>query len=141
VKAIHRKLTTVLVSIANSLNQVKEWRDHFATGEISCQDEFRPGRLPHVLGKALSDFLEEFPFASVEDIAQHFGQSKHIIKEILQQELWLRRFSRRCVPHSVLEAEEADRIAMINDPLSVLHRQANYWFSRIAIDDEFWFLY
>jgi transposase len=94
-KTIHRELTTVLGSTAYSLSQVKEWRARFATGKLSCQDEFRPGRPPHVLGKALSDFLEEFPFATAGVIAQNFGQSKHTIKEILQQELGLWRFSRK----------------------------------------------
>jgi hypothetical protein len=37
-----------------------------------------------VLGKTLSDFLEEFPFATAEVIAQDFSKSRNIIKNILQ---------------------------------------------------------
>jgi hypothetical protein len=88
-KAIHRELTTVLASTAYSLSQVNEWRARFATGDLSCQDQFRTGGPPHVLGKALSDFLEEFPFASPAIIAEQFNQSKSTIKENLQQELGL----------------------------------------------------
>jgi transposase len=88
-KAIHKKLTAVLSSTAYSLSQVKEWRARFATGDLLCQDQFRTGRPPHVLGKALSDFLEEFPFACIAIIAEQFNQSKSTIKEILQQELGL----------------------------------------------------
>jgi hypothetical protein len=51
-------------------SQVKEWRARFATGDLSCQDQFRTGRPPHVLGKALCDSLEEFPFASAAIIAE-----------------------------------------------------------------------
>jgi hypothetical protein len=69
-KAIHRELTAVLASTAYSLSQGKEWRARFAIGDLSCQDQFRTGRPPHVLGKALSDFLEEFPFASAAFIAE-----------------------------------------------------------------------
>jgi hypothetical protein len=47
------------------------------------------------LGKALSDFLEEFPFDNAAIIAEQFNQSKSTIKEILQRELGLQRFSRR----------------------------------------------
>jgi hypothetical protein len=75
-KAIHRELIAVLASTAYSPSQVKEWRARFAIGDLSCQDQFRTGRSPHVLGKDLSDFLEEFPFASAAIIAEHFNQSK-----------------------------------------------------------------
>jgi transposase len=92
-KTIHRELTGVLGATAFSLSQVKEWRSSFAAGDLSGQDQIRRGRPRHVLGKPLSDFLEEFPFASAEIIAQHFNQSTHTINEILQQGLGLRRFS------------------------------------------------
>jgi hypothetical protein len=88
-KTIHRELTAVPVSTAYILSQVREWRARFATGGLSCQDEFRDGPAPHVLGKALTAFLEKFPFASVAIIAEHFNQSKSTVKEILQPELGL----------------------------------------------------
>jgi hypothetical protein len=93
------------------------------------------------LGKALSDFFEEFPFATAEIIAQHFNQSKPIIKEILQQELELQRFSRRWVPYSLSNIQKVDWTAMATDLLSVLYRQADYSFSPIVTGDESWFLY
>jgi hypothetical protein len=65
------------------LTQVKEWCDSFKAGDLSCEDKFRPDCPPHVLRKALSDFLEEFPFVTAELIAQHFNQSKSTIREIL----------------------------------------------------------
>jgi transposase len=86
-KTIHKELTSVFGSTACSLSQVKEWRLRFATGELSCQDEFKPGRPPYILGKGLSNFLEEFPFEHAGFIAQQFNQSKSTIKAILQQEL------------------------------------------------------
>jgi hypothetical protein len=93
------------------------------------------------LGKALSDFLEEFPFTTAGFIVQHFGKSKHTIKEILQWELGPWRFFRMLVPHSLSKAQKADRTAMANDLLSVLHSQVDYSFSRIVTEDEFWFLF
>jgi hypothetical protein len=45
------------------------------------------------------------------------------------------------VPHSLSEAQKADRTAMANNLLSGLHSQMNYSFSRIVIENEFWFLY
>jgi transposase len=128
VKAIHRKLTAVLASTAYSLSQVKEWRARFATGDISCQDQFRTGRPPHVLAKDLSDFLEEFPFTSAAVIAEQFNQSKSTIKEILQREFGLRRFSGRWVPRSLSATQKADRKKMSIDLLSILPRQPDFLF-------------
>jgi hypothetical protein len=89
-KIIHNNLAAVFGPTVCSLSQVKEWRSSFANGDLSCQDHIRPGRHPRVLGKALSDFLEEFPFTSAGIIAQNFGQSKPIIKQILKHDLGLR---------------------------------------------------
>jgi hypothetical protein len=86
-ETIHRELTIVLGSAAYSLTRIKEWRARFKAGNHSCEDQFRPSRLPHVLGKALSDFLEEFPLATAGIIAQHFNQSMPTINEILRGSL------------------------------------------------------
>jgi hypothetical protein len=110
-------------------------------GGLSCEYQSRPGYPLHVLGKALPDFLEEFTFATAGVIAQHLDRSKHTIKEILQRELGLWRFSRRYVLYSHLEAQKADRPAMADDLLSVLYHQVDYSFSRILTDNELWFLY
>jgi hypothetical protein len=134
-------LTAVVGSTTYSLTQIKEWRACFKAGDLSCEDKVRYGLFPHVLGKALSDFLEEFPFATTGVIAQHFNQSKPTIKEILQQELELQRFSRRWVSHLLSHAQKVDRTAMATDLLTILYRQADYSFSRIVTEDESWFLY
>jgi transposase len=139
-KAIHSEFTAVLGPTAYSLHQVKEWRRRFAKGDLSCQDQIRPGRPSHVLGKALSDFLEEFPFASASIIAQNFGQSKSTIKQILKRELGLRRFSREWVLHSLSESQKADRKTVAIDMLSLLRQQMPLSFSWIVTGDQAWFL-
>jgi hypothetical protein len=90
---IPKKLTVVLSSTVYSLTQINEWSARIKASNFSCEDKFRPGHLPHVLGKALSDFLDEFPSATAGVIAQHFSLSKPTIKEIFQQEFGLQRFS------------------------------------------------
>jgi hypothetical protein len=89
-KPIHRELTAVLAYITYLLTEIKELRAHFELSNLSCEDQYRHGRPLHVFGKILSDLLEEFPFATARIIAQHFFQSKHVIKEILQRELGYR---------------------------------------------------
>jgi hypothetical protein len=65
------------------LSQIKESRVRLKADDLLCEDKCRSGRPSRILSKALSDFLEEFPFATAGIIAQHFGQSKQTIKEIL----------------------------------------------------------
>jgi hypothetical protein len=127
-KAIQRELTAVLDSMAYSLVQIKAWRVRFKSGNLPCEAKFRPGRPPHVVGKACSDFLEEFPFATRGIIAQYFNQSKSTIKEILQRELGLQRFSGRSIPRALPYAQKVDRTAMLTDLLSILYRQVDYSF-------------
>jgi hypothetical protein len=96
-----------------------------------------PGWSPlHVLGKPLSDFLEEFLFASAGLIAQPSGLSNAIIKDITQRELRLRRFSRRWLPRSLSESPKADRVAMASGLLTLLRGQARFSFPRIMRGDE-----
>jgi hypothetical protein len=140
-KEIHRKLTAILCSTTYLLTQIKGQCVRFETSDLLCEDQSRPGGPLHILGKALSDFFEEFPFTTARVIAQHFNQSKYTIKEILQRELGLRRFSRRWVSHSVSEAQKADRTAMTIDMSSVLYQQANHSFSQIVTEDESLFCY
>jgi hypothetical protein len=72
-KTIQRELTAVFASTAYLLSQIREWRARFATGDLSCQDEFRARHPPHILRKTLTAFLEEFPFASAAVIAERFN--------------------------------------------------------------------
>jgi hypothetical protein len=106
-KAIHRELTAILGPTVFSLLQVKEWRTRFAAGDLSCQDRLRAGCPIRILGKVVSDFLEEFPFRTAGFLGEHFNQSKSTIKEILQRELGFHRFSRRWVPHSLSDAQKS----------------------------------
>jgi hypothetical protein len=43
-KTIHGKLTALLGPTAYPLPQVKEWRSRFSKGDLSYQDQIRPGR-------------------------------------------------------------------------------------------------
>jgi hypothetical protein len=59
-KAIHKELTAVLGSTAYSLTEIIEWRTRFEDSEFLYRNESRAGNPPHILGKAVSDFLEGF---------------------------------------------------------------------------------
>jgi hypothetical protein len=48
-KGIHKELSALFGPTAYSLAQVREWRSRFASGDLSCQDQFKAGRPLHVL--------------------------------------------------------------------------------------------
>jgi hypothetical protein len=104
------------------------------------QDKFRTDHSLHILRKALSDFLDEFPFATAGVLAEHFNQSRPTTKEITQTELGLHRFSRGLVPNLLSNPQKVDPKSLAIVLLSVLRRQARYSFSWIATRDESWFL-
>jgi hypothetical protein len=54
-----------------------------------------PGRPLIFMGPAFQHFLKKFPFASARIMAGHFSVDRATIKNILDQELGLRKFTRR----------------------------------------------
>jgi hypothetical protein len=102
-------------------------------------DKFRANRSVHILGKALFDFLDEFHFATAGILAEHFNQSKPTIKETIQRELGLHRFSRRWIQHSLSDPRKIDPKMLATELLSAIRRQARHSFSWIITTDESWF--
>jgi transposase len=105
--AIYKELSTVLGPTAYSLAQVKNWCTRFTEGDLTCSDQLRIDRLRHMLRTDLSQFLQEFPFATARQLAENFNESKHTIKTILERKLGLRKFSRRWVPHSLSDSQKS----------------------------------
>jgi hypothetical protein len=92
---IQKKFDNVLDSTAHSLSQVRNWCTGFTEGDLTCIDQSRAGRPRRIFGTDLSQVLEQFRFATAELLAQHVGESNHIIQETLNRELGMRKFSRR----------------------------------------------
>jgi hypothetical protein len=69
-------------------------------------------------------------------IVQYFSQSKHMIKDIFRWELWLRKVSRRWVPHLLSDSRKADRANKASEILAVLRERAGHSFNDIATGDE-----
>jgi hypothetical protein len=106
------------------VSQVKKWVVRFKQGEKTCEDQSRINRPLHFWGQPLRDFLQEFPFATAIMIAQHFDESRHTIKQILQWELGLWKFSRMWVPHLLTDSQRIERIAKAKEIFAVLQNRA-----------------
>jgi len=101
-KKIHRKLQDTIGESAYCRAEVKFWLARFREGDLSYKDHERVGRPLAVLGTVLHKFLTKHPFASARIMAEHFNLSHPIVKEILQREMGLRKFTRRWVPVCLL---------------------------------------
>jgi len=140
-KKIHRKLQDTIGESAYCLAEVKFWLARFREGDLSCEDHERVGRPLAVLGTVLHKFLTKHPFASARIMAEHFNLSHPTVKEILQREMGLRKFTRRWVPHLLTPSQKAERVDAANRMLEVLELKRSDFFEGITTGDESWFRY
>jgi hypothetical protein len=54
--------------------------------------------------------MQKYPFGSARVIAQHFLTTVPTIKDMLQRELGMKKFSRRWVPHFLSPAQKIARV-------------------------------
>jgi hypothetical protein len=74
-------------------------------------------------------------------IAKHFLINPYTVKEILQRELGMRKFSRRWVPHSLTSAQKVARVNASIEMLRILQESAANDFDGVTTGDESWFQY
>jgi hypothetical protein len=98
-KLIHKQLVSIFQDNTISLSTVKNWLRRFKSGELSCGDEERPGRLLISLGLALQGFLKTVSFSNARVMTGHFSVDRVTIKSLLDRDLGLRNTTRRWVPH------------------------------------------
>jgi hypothetical protein len=82
-KLIHKELVNVLQGNAISLPTVKNWLRRFESGDLSCRDEERHGKLLISLDPTFQRVLKKFPFASARVMAGHFSVDQATVKNIL----------------------------------------------------------
>jgi histone-lysine N-methyltransferase SETMAR len=92
-------------------------------------------------GAQLEAFLQKYPFASASMIAKHFLVNPHMVKEIIQRELRMRKFSRRWVPHSLTPAQKVPRVDTSIEMLRILQESEANDFDGVTTGDESWFQY
>jgi transposase len=140
-KKIHQELSNTLGANAYGPSQIKIWLRRFRDGDTECRDLTRAGRPPLTSGAQLEAFLQKYPFASARIITKHFLVNPHTVKEILQRELGMRKFSRRWVPHSLTSAQRVARLDASTPILRILQESEANDFDAVTTGDESWFQY
>jgi hypothetical protein len=72
------------------------------------------------IGPQLKALLEKYPFSSSRVIAQHFLVTIPTVKEILQRELRMRKFSRSWVPYLLSEGQNIAPVEAAKEMLTTL---------------------
>jgi transposase len=119
-RRIHEEPMTTLGDDSYGVSQIKIWLQKFRNGDLSCKDSPRSGRHLLLLEPQLEAFMQKYPSASARVIAQHFFTTVPTIKDILQRELGMRKFSRRWVPHFLSPTQKVAGVEASKTILRVL---------------------
>jgi hypothetical protein len=122
-----------------AVSQIKILLQKFRNSDLSCKDSPRSGRPFLTLGPQFEAFMQKYPFASARVIAQHFLTTVPTIKDILQRETGMRKFSRRWAPHFLIPAQKVAGGEASKTILPVLQDAESNAFEGIAAGDESWF--
>jgi histone-lysine N-methyltransferase SETMAR len=140
-KAIYRELSAVLDKGAASAATVKRWCKRFKDRNFCLEDETRPGRPKSDLAKTISLLLEKEPFLSARTLANKLASSREKIRDVLENDLGLRKFTRRWVPHELTPAQMAQRVFDSILLAEALRADEKNQFRNIMTGDESWFYY
>jgi hypothetical protein len=72
------------------------------------------------LGQQVEALLQKYSFASACIIVTHFLTTAFTVKEILQRELGMRKFSHRWVPHFLNDAQKIAHVEVAKEMLRIL---------------------
>jgi hypothetical protein len=134
-KRIHEELMSTLGDDSCGVSQIKIWLQKLSNRGLCCKDSPRSGRLLLTLGPQFEAFMHKYTFASARAIAQQFRTMVPTIKDILQRELGMRKFSRRWVPHFLSPAQQVACVEASKTILRVLQDAESNDFEGIATPD------
>jgi hypothetical protein len=117
---MHEELMNTLSDDSYALSQIQIWLQKFRNGDLSCKDSPRSRKPLLTLGPQLEAFMQKDPFASARVIAQYFLRTVLTIKDIIQRELGMGKFSRRWVPHFLSSIQNVARFEASKTILRVL---------------------
>ena len=136
---IVRMLVEAYGEDAPSQQFVYKWARRFREGRSSLEDDPRSGRPRTTTGLAASiaEMLEERPFETVRTLAAALGYSHETIRTTLHDELGLRKFVLRWVPHKLSSSQKQQLVQVSRKILS--HLESPGGCSSVITEDESWF--
>jgi hypothetical protein len=134
---IQTELKQVYGDEALCLRAVYKWHECFMQGRTELFDNPRSGRpLQNDLVDALCAMIQEFPFTSYKRLCIHFRIAKTTCLCILHDVLHVKKFNLWWVPHSLDDAQKAERVSLSTNLLRVLKENQKTGFANIITGDE-----
>jgi DNA-binding MarR family transcriptional regulator len=101
------------------MRAVQEWTARFRAGQITVDDESKSGRPAHTdFGDAVLAFLERQPQWSAKEIGRALCSRETTVTRVLD-ELNLRYFAAKWIPHELSDEEKAVRVSISGDSLQM----------------------
>jgi hypothetical protein len=139
---IHTELKSVYEDEALCVRAVYEWHERFMQGRMELFDNPRSGRpLQNDLADALRAMIQVFTFTSCKCLCIHFRIAKTTCLGILHDVLQVKKFNLRSVPHSLDDAQKAERVSLSTGLWRVLKENQKTDFANIIAGDESWFYF
>jgi hypothetical protein len=131
-KDVHTEFESVYMDEALCLRTVYKWQEGFIQGRTELFDNPRSGRpLQNDLTDALRAMIQEFPFTSCKRFCTHFRLAKSTCLCILHDVLRLKKFNLRWVPHSLDNAQNAERVSLSTNLLKILKEDQKSEFAQV----------
>lgn len=141
-KEIHPKLIKVYGDSAPSMSTVKKWAAEFKRGRTSLEDDPREGRpktatTPEIIEKIHVIVMDDRR-VKVREIAKIVGISEERVRNILHQELGMRKLCARWVPHLLNADQKLMRKQFSQQSLDRFNSNRTDFVRRLVTMDETW---
>jgi hypothetical protein len=135
--AIVAELRWVYKKDALGLATVKKSCKHFVEGRTGLFDNPRSVRLlSKDLAEVIASIPKEKPFASCKVLCRHFRIAQTTCLRILHDNLGIKKFNLRRVPHTLNSTEKAERVTLSHEILAVLESDRRNNFQNVITGDE-----
>jgi len=124
-----------------SFNTIRKWSQRFWGGHTCIFDDERNGRPRDVaIAIEIAEYLKKEPFASVRVISDALDKPRESVRRALTEELGLKKFVSRWVPHLLSDSQKQERIILAGNMLKMIS-QLNGRLGLIITADESWFFH
>ena len=139
---IVKQLSDVFGDIALKKRAVYNWVDKFRNGQMTVEDDPRPGRPSTSLTKQNIEAVEQAVMddrrVTVREISDHVAISYGSAHEILTNELGMSKLSARWVPKALGAPQKQDRVDICRELLNLKEQYGEDFWRQIIITDETW---
>lgn len=139
---ILRKLKVVYKDDCLSQARVYEWAKRYKEGRESVEDDPRPGapsvaRTDHNIAR-VRECLQADRRVTIRMLADQVGINKETIRQILHENLGMRKLCAKMVPKVLTPEQKHLRFSIAQDMLDRIAEEGTDWMSSVITGDESW---